>query len=92
MIRRARVVTAPPRAVRLLHTTVWPAAMSCPATRRPGDPATRRPGDPATRRPGVPPTRRLIGEAGPQIVAGHDMHRTLAAFEALCLAAGHPVA
>ncbi|WP_319052556.1 hypothetical protein [Streptomyces europaeiscabiei] len=84
MIRRARVVTAPPRAVRLLHTTVWPAAMSCPATRRPGDPATRR--------PGVPPTRRLIGEAGPQIVAGHDMHRTLAAFEALCLAAGHPVA
>ncbi|MFC4466843.1 glycosyltransferase [Streptomyces xiangluensis] len=33
------------------------------------------------------------GEAGREIVAGHDIHRTLAAFEALYLhAAGHPAA
>ncbi|MER5219734.1 hypothetical protein [Streptomyces flaveus] len=40
-----------------------------------------------------PAARRRMGEAGREIVAGHDIRRTLAAFEALCLhAAGHPAA
>lgn len=34
---------------------------------------------------GDPAGRRSLGEAGPQSVTGHDRHRTLAAFEALCL-------
>ncbi|GGU11190.1 hypothetical protein [Streptomyces coeruleorubidus] len=40
-----------------------------------------------------PAARRRMGEAGREIVTGHDTHRTLAAFEAFPLpAAGHPAA
>ncbi|MFG2025650.1 glycosyltransferase [Streptomyces sp. NPDC048825] len=40
-----------------------------------------------------PAARRRMGEADRGIVAGHDIHRRLAAFEALYLhAAGHPAA
>ncbi|MFI1354545.1 hypothetical protein ACH4TV_13320 [Streptomyces sp. NPDC020898] len=38
-----------------------------------------------------PAARRRMGEAGREIVSGHDIRRTLAAFEALHLrAACHP--
>ncbi|MBV1942537.1 glycosyltransferase [Streptomyces sp. BV286] len=40
-----------------------------------------------------PAARRRMGEAGREIVTEHDIHRTLATFEALYLqAAGHPAA
>ncbi|MFB6551665.1 glycosyltransferase [Streptomyces sp. NPDC056405] len=42
---------------------------------------------------GDPAAQRRMGEAGREIVAGHDIHRTLTAFEALYLhAAGHSAA
>ena len=41
----------------------------------------------------APAARRRMGEAGREIVTDHDIHRTLATFEALYLhAAGHPAA